>query len=466
MTIIVDDHNGTLPLNPTKQDTAYGHSKYGQIHAANLKEWEAAIAHFYWHYHFSRLGGGKGAITQAVSKSKSALEDAYENYLTNYDDIEHDDDTPLLLPSLVPLCQGKFITFGQIDFALSSYRGHLKGIRAGKSARDSCVPSINCNEVIRLNEDAAAIAVEGSGKKRKQAQKPSTPSSSDKNNSGLMGFSQQQSQSQLHLQQHYQSSLENAVTTPVSTSKRLRSSQDENGDLERLFQDERQQQQQQQQNLEQQELQRLNQLSMVHSNGHNSSSHQAGSMVMVHRLNQFANRNRQLERQVQVQGQNIQYLQSEIEKQKVEKLADDKKIAGLTLERDKWRKYGQSKTGEANKLLDASKRQATQIRKLQQQLLDASKSQALQIQKLQQQSGGREDVVDLTDGDTNETKKEAEEELSKLRRLVDSYKSSASFYQKENDAKKQQIENLMEEKARFEERVKHLETSQLDDVDL
>ena len=186
---------------------------------------------------------------------------------------------------------------------------------------------------------------------------------------------------------------------------------------------------------------------------------------MVHRLNQFANRNRQLERQVQVQGQNIQYLQSEIEKQKVEKLADDKKIAGLTLERDKWRKYGQSKTGEANKLLDASKRQATQIRKLQQQLLDASKRQALQIQKLQQQSGGREDVVDLTDGD-NETKKEAEEELSKLRRLVDSYKSSASFYQKENDAKKQQIENLMEEKARFEERVKHLETSQLDDVDL
>ena len=448
MTIIVDDHNGTLPLNPTKQDTAYGHSKYGQIHAANLKEWEAAIAHFYWHYHFSRLGGSKGAITQAVSKSKSALEDAYENYLTNYDDLAHNDDTSLLLPSLVPLCQGNFITFGQIDFALSSYRGNLKGIRAGKSARESCEPSINCNEVVRLNEDAAAIAVDSSGKKRKQAQKTSTPSSSDKTNSGLMGFSQQQSQSQQHLQQHYQSSLENAVTTPVSTSKRLRSSQDENGDLERLFQDERQQQQQQQQHLEQQELQRLNHPSMVHNNGHNSASHQAGSMVMVHRLNQFANRNRQLERQVQVQGQNIQYLQSEIEKQKAEKLADDKKIAGLTLERDKWRKYGQSKTGEAKKLLDASKRQA------------------LQIQKLQQQSGGREDVVDLTDGDTNETKKEAEEELSKLRRLVDSYKSSASFYQKENDAKKKQIENLMEEKARFEERVKHLETSQLDEVNL
>ena len=144
LTIIIDDHNGTLPLNPTKQDTAYVHSKYGQIHAANLKEWTAAIGHFYWNYHYMRLGNSKVPVTQAVSKSKNALEEAYTNFLKkkkqHNDGYQIHDEHDRLFPTTTstPLYRGSFITFGHVDFALTGIRD-VKKIRAHKTARDKAV---------------------------------------------------------------------------------------------------------------------------------------------------------------------------------------------------------------------------------------------------------------------------------------------------------------------------------------
>jgi len=160
LTVIVDDYHGTLPLNPTKQDTAYGHSKHGQIHAANLKEWTAAIVHFYWNYHKSRLGDSKNAIRAAVANTHSALEDAYRRYQQQKDNGRSRAmvDNKANATSLVPLCRGSFITYEGVDFAISGHRG-VQAIRVGKRARERAMPKIALHEVVRLDEPAAALIV-------------------------------------------------------------------------------------------------------------------------------------------------------------------------------------------------------------------------------------------------------------------------------------------------------------------
>ena len=151
LTVIVDDYNGTLPLNPTKQDTAYGHSKHGQIHAANLKEWTAAIAHFYWSYHFIRFGSSKVAVTDVVSKTRPSLANAYKIYRTTQNTYGKD-------AIITPLCKGRFITFPRIEFDFKS--GTRPKIRANKHTRETAVPVVDEASVIsRLDENAASHAV-------------------------------------------------------------------------------------------------------------------------------------------------------------------------------------------------------------------------------------------------------------------------------------------------------------------
>eukprot|EP00588_Corethron_pennatum_P012948 CAMPEP_0194282724 /NCGR_PEP_ID=MMETSP0169-20130528/23727_1 /TAXON_ID=218684 /ORGANISM="Corethron pennatum, Strain L29A3" /LENGTH=989 /DNA_ID=CAMNT_0039028127 /DNA_START=128 /DNA_END=3097 /DNA_ORIENTATION=- len=54
LTVIVDDVNGKLPLNPTKQDIAFGEQAGGHIHEKNLYAWVGAISHFYWKRHLGK----------------------------------------------------------------------------------------------------------------------------------------------------------------------------------------------------------------------------------------------------------------------------------------------------------------------------------------------------------------------------------------------------------------------------
>jgi len=70
----------------------------------------------------------------------------------------------------------------------------------------------------------------------------------------------------------------------------------------------------------------------------------------------------------------------------------------------------------------------------------------------------REGVVNFTDGNT--------EEIAKLQQVFKQLKSSAVFYKKGNEVKMVQIENLMQEKSRFEDRVRELEGAQLDGMSL
>jgi len=74
LTVIVDDRIGALPLNPTKQDFAFGESEHGETWHDNMILWIAAIAKLYYNYHLDNCGGLKKTLTGKVSaKYNSAI---------------------------------------------------------------------------------------------------------------------------------------------------------------------------------------------------------------------------------------------------------------------------------------------------------------------------------------------------------------------------------------------------------
>ena len=69
LTVIVDDLNGQLPLNPTKQDVAFGEQgAMGEIHRLNLKLWIGAVTKIFYQFHLDRCGGLKTTLTQRVKE--------------------------------------------------------------------------------------------------------------------------------------------------------------------------------------------------------------------------------------------------------------------------------------------------------------------------------------------------------------------------------------------------------------
>jgi len=76
LTILVDDIDGHLPLNPTKQDIAFGEQAGGHIHEKNLYAWVGAICDFYYKYHLKKTDEGtKTALHEQV---QDAAEEAKE----------------------------------------------------------------------------------------------------------------------------------------------------------------------------------------------------------------------------------------------------------------------------------------------------------------------------------------------------------------------------------------------------
>eukprot|EP00567_Pseudictyota_dubia_P016140 CAMPEP_0197437546 /NCGR_PEP_ID=MMETSP1175-20131217/4765_1 /TAXON_ID=1003142 /ORGANISM="Triceratium dubium, Strain CCMP147" /LENGTH=826 /DNA_ID=CAMNT_0042967097 /DNA_START=238 /DNA_END=2718 /DNA_ORIENTATION=+ len=69
LTIIVDDMLGNLPLNPTKQDVAFGEQAHGDVHKRNIFAWLSAIARLYYKHHLdTHCSGKKGNLTAKVRR--------------------------------------------------------------------------------------------------------------------------------------------------------------------------------------------------------------------------------------------------------------------------------------------------------------------------------------------------------------------------------------------------------------
>eukprot|EP00566_Odontella_aurita_P002153 CAMPEP_0113588842 /NCGR_PEP_ID=MMETSP0015_2-20120614/35749_1 /TAXON_ID=2838 /ORGANISM="Odontella" /LENGTH=1052 /DNA_ID=CAMNT_0000494779 /DNA_START=292 /DNA_END=3450 /DNA_ORIENTATION=- /assembly_acc=CAM_ASM_000160 len=69
LTIIVDDMLGNLPLNPTKQDVAFGEQAHGDIHKRNIFAWLSAVVRLYYKHHLEKnCNGRKTELTRKVKQ--------------------------------------------------------------------------------------------------------------------------------------------------------------------------------------------------------------------------------------------------------------------------------------------------------------------------------------------------------------------------------------------------------------
>ena len=68
LTVIVDDREGHLPLDPTKQYIAFGNQERGNMHEENLFSVVHAVVKFYWRYHINKYSGSKKALTEKITK--------------------------------------------------------------------------------------------------------------------------------------------------------------------------------------------------------------------------------------------------------------------------------------------------------------------------------------------------------------------------------------------------------------
>lgn len=94
LTIIVDDADGNLPLNPTKQDVAFGEQAHGDVHKRNLYSWLGAITNAYYAFHLEEnCGSKKGVLTRKVRAfgtpvvDPSRIRDLDQSEVTRMEDI-------------------------------------------------------------------------------------------------------------------------------------------------------------------------------------------------------------------------------------------------------------------------------------------------------------------------------------------------------------------------------------------
>ena len=80
LTIIVDDIDGHLPLDPTKQGIAFGNESHGNVHEENLYAVVHAVTIFYYNYHKNKFGGSSGILRKKIEEFSDA--DLPENVKT------------------------------------------------------------------------------------------------------------------------------------------------------------------------------------------------------------------------------------------------------------------------------------------------------------------------------------------------------------------------------------------------
>jgi len=68
LTVLIDDVEGRLPLNPTKQDVAFGEQANGEVHRMNLYAWISAVTKFYYDYHLAKFDGKKMKLSMKLNE--------------------------------------------------------------------------------------------------------------------------------------------------------------------------------------------------------------------------------------------------------------------------------------------------------------------------------------------------------------------------------------------------------------
>lgn len=105
LTVIIDDIEGRLPLNPTKQDIAFGEETHGESHKKNLMAWVGSVVHFFYSYHLGKFGDKKTDLTKKIAEFGDRLLETQDDP----DDLETLDDSDLTTYHLKFKSIGKYI---------------------------------------------------------------------------------------------------------------------------------------------------------------------------------------------------------------------------------------------------------------------------------------------------------------------------------------------------------------------
>jgi hypothetical protein len=89
LTVLVDDIDGKLPLNPTKQDVAFAEQANGDVHKGNLFAWVGAVASFFYNYHLAKFNNKKAVLTDKIKcygsePTRVAMKDIDRSELTTF----------------------------------------------------------------------------------------------------------------------------------------------------------------------------------------------------------------------------------------------------------------------------------------------------------------------------------------------------------------------------------------------
>jgi len=66
LTVIIDDTEARLPLDPTKQGIAFGNQAYGHVHKENLYAIVGCMVKFYYKHHLKKFGGKKTILSAKI----------------------------------------------------------------------------------------------------------------------------------------------------------------------------------------------------------------------------------------------------------------------------------------------------------------------------------------------------------------------------------------------------------------
>ena len=88
LTIIVDDSDGSLPLNPTKQDFAFGEKTHGETWLWNMKLWIAGITKVYYNHHLENYDGLKTTLTAHIEALANTAQELTDDGEQDFDSIE------------------------------------------------------------------------------------------------------------------------------------------------------------------------------------------------------------------------------------------------------------------------------------------------------------------------------------------------------------------------------------------
>lgn len=89
LTVLIDDIEGKLPLNPTKQDVAFGEQAHGEVHKDNLFAWVGCVVKFFYEYHLAKFDNKRTRLTAKLSEFgsdpiKTRLKELDRSHVTTF----------------------------------------------------------------------------------------------------------------------------------------------------------------------------------------------------------------------------------------------------------------------------------------------------------------------------------------------------------------------------------------------